>query len=301
VPSRAEPLADRRFLQAEAPRYDDVTGELLWVDMRAGTFHVGRIDNRRLRIELTVQVGRIGCATPLAERSLGWVIAGAGELTWVRRDGSRSTILRDITPDTGKTLNDGIVAPDGSFWVGSQTAARTPDGALYRVAPDLSWTIARPNVTVSNGIDFSPDGGECYYIDTLPHRRLERLQVRAGEIISTATVTEVDGGNPDGLVLDADGAIWVAVWGAGEARRYAPHGELLETVHVPAERVSAVALVDRTLVITTAQKDSENSGGMIFAAPVGTPGKTLTAFAADEATLVTAARTTPTTKKEMRS
>ena len=301
MPSRVEPLTRRRFLQAEAPRYDDVTGELLWVDMRAGTFHVGRIDNGRLRAEFTVQVGLIGCATPLTARSLGWVVAGGGELTWVRRDGSLSTILRGITPDASKTLNDGISAPDGSFWVGSQSAPRTPDGALYRVAPDLSWTVARPNVTVSNGIDFSPDGGECYYIDTLPDRRLERLRVHEGKIVSTATVTEVDGGNPDGLVLDADGAIWVAVWGAGEARRYAPDGELLETVHVPVERVSAVALVDRTLVMTTAQKDGEKAGGMLFATSVKTPGKNMTAFAADEATLVTAGRTTLTAQRETRA
>lgn len=290
MPLRAESLSKERFLQAEAPRYDEVTGELLWVDMRAGRFYVGRIVAGKLVVELSVYVGLIGCATPITDRSLGWVLAGGGELTWVRRDGSTELILGGLTTNPAHTLNDGVAAPDGSFWVGSQTAARIPEGALYRIAPELTWEVVRDAVTVSNGIDFTPEGDSCYYIDTLPHRNLERLRVTSGQISQTSTVTTISGGNPDGLVVDAEGAIWVAVWGAGQARRYSSAGTLLQTVSVPAERASAVALVERTLVITTAQLDGEDTGGRIFAATVEVPGKELATFAVTEATLEEAAR-----------
>lgn len=277
----AVPIPEPRLGQGESPRFDSRTGELFWVDMARGRFLVGRLHGHRLEVGFTVDVPRIGCAAALADPDLGWVIAGGGSLWWARRDGSVHPVLVGITPDDSRHLNDGTVAPDGSLWVGSQTSPRRPEGALYRIAPDLTVTTVLEGVTVSNGIAFH--GDLMYYVDTLPHRRLERFRVDGATLTQRTTVCPITGGNPDGIAVDDDGAVWVAVWGTGEVRRHAPDGRLLDVVTVSASLPSAVALCGHTLVITTAHDahDVEAGGGLLHVLDVPTPGPAAVPFAAE--------------------
>lgn len=278
--SRAEPISDQ-FGQAESPRIDPRSGELIWIDMISGCFHTGRFLDGALITTRSVRVGHhIGAAAPLREFGAGWVVAAGRDLVHVTEEGSVSSLVAGITPDSTFTLNDGVCAPDGSLWIGSQTTPRRPEGALYRISPSLSVTRVLTGVTVSNGIAFDPKGKTMYYVDTLPKRLLERFAVRDGGLCERATLSECAGGNPDGIALDDEGDIWVAMWDAAEVRRVTSDGRTAEIVALPVSRPTAVALWKGTLLVTTARVPGEELAGRILAIHVGRGAPPTNAFAA---------------------
>jgi sugar lactone lactonase YvrE len=185
-------------------------------------------------------------------------------------------------------MNDGVCDPAGRFWAGTSSTPRAPTDVLASLEPDGAARIRLTGVTVSNGICFTPDGRLMYYVDTLPHRRLESFAVAAdGRLSARTTVATVRGGNPDGIAIDDEGCVWVAVWDAGEVRRYSPAGETLDVVRVPARRPTAVALAGQVLLITSAsladsadegpsfygdRSSGTDLGGLLFAAHVGAAG-----------------------------
>ena len=275
----AERVSTERWLQAESPRWTGAD-EVCWVDMRASLLVVGRLSPSGLTVVRTEEVGRrIGSAARIAG-SDDWAVACDREVRRVAPDGSQSTIA-SLPPGPG-FMNDGVADPAGRFWTGTQTIDRVPQAALYSVERDGSVAARLTDVTVSNGICFTPDGSTLYYIDTLPGRSIEAFDVAPdGTLSGRRLVVRIEGGNPDGLAIDRDGALWVAVWGIGEARRYSPDGRLLETIRIPAARASAVALVGSTLLITSAQPadPADDEGGHIFAAEVEVPGSLASAVA----------------------
>lgn len=253
-PSRTvEILSDARYVQAESPRWDGRDGSLAWIDMATGSLHRGRIDGGRVIPESAVVVGaQIGAPIPLAQPGQGWLVGVDRRVVHVSDDGAVSPLTDDIAA-AGDYMNDGGGDPVGRFWVGSQSMPRDPHCTLWSIGPDGEPTARLEGVTVSNGLAFDSTGSTLFYIDTLPDRSIEAFDVAAdGELSNRRTVCRVDGGNPDGMAIDLDGMLWVAVWDASEVRRYSPDGELVETIVLPAKRPTAVALVDRLLVITTA-------------------------------------------------
>ena len=254
LPSRTvEILSDARYVQAESPRWDGRDGGLAWIDMATGSLHRGRIDGGRVIPESAVVVGaQIGAPVPLAQPGQGWLVGVDRRVVHVGDDGAVSPLTDDIAA-AGDYMNDGSGDPAGRFWVGSQSMPRDPHCTLWSIGPDGEPTARLEGVTVSNGLAFDSTGSTLYYIDTLPNRSIEAFDVAPdGELSNRRTVCRVDGGNPDGMAIDLEGMLWVAVWDAAEVRRYSPEGVLLEAIVLPAKRPTAVALVDRLLVITTA-------------------------------------------------
>jgi sugar lactone lactonase YvrE len=270
----ADRISSTPWIQAESPRW---TGgnEVCWVDMGGALLIVGRFENGMLDVVRTERVGtRIGSAARITG-SDDWAVTCDREVRRVTVDGSQTVITR-LPPGDGY-MNDGICDSSGRFWTGTQTPQRTPRAALYSIDADQRPITRLDGATVSNGICFSADGKTLYYIDTLPNRAIEAFDVDAdGRLTNRRAVAAVAGGNPDGMAIDADGALWVAVWHAGEVRRYAPTGELLTIVTVPASRPSAVALIDSTLIVTTAaspEAGPEDQGGHLFAVSAPAPGQ----------------------------
>lgn len=248
-----EILSDARYVQAESPRWDARDGGLAWIDMATGAFHRGRIEQGRVVPGAAVRVGdQIGAPVPLAAPGAGWAVAVDRGIVHVSDAGVVSPLVTDVAA-AGHYMNDGGADPFGRFWVGSQSMPRAPHCALWSLEPDGTMIERLAGVTVSNGLAFDRSGSTLYYIDTLPHRSIEAFDVAPdGRLSRRRTVCKVDGGNPDGMTIDDEGMLWVAVWDAGEVRRYSPTGQLLEAITLPARRPTAVALVDRLLVITTA-------------------------------------------------
>jgi sugar lactone lactonase YvrE len=272
---QAEPISDDRYEQGESPRLDPRTGELLWVDIKNGTVHRGRLEGGRIRTVASYDIGvPVGSIAPLAEPGAGWVLAVQEGFAHLSEPGLVKPIAGGLTTGSDQ-MNDGVCDPQGRFWAGSQAIPRRTAAALFRLDTDGSVRRMLDGVTVSNGIGFTADATTMYYIDTLPHRRLEAFDVVDGGLTGRRVVADVAGGNPDGLAVDDEGCVWVAVWDGAAVHRYSPTGHLLAVVDLPVPRPSAVCFAGTTLLITTAWLGLEAASpdsGRIFAAEVGVGG-----------------------------
>ena len=162
-------------------------------------------------------------------------------------------------------------------------------GSLYRLNADGSVDCQLGDITISNGIGWSPDDSLMYFVDT-PTRRIDSFDFDPidGQIANRRCVVEIprDSGSLDGLAVDEDGFIWVAVWGAGEVRRYSPGGEHVSSLKLPVSAPSSCAFggVDLgTLFVTTARLSlsseeliAQPTAGGIYAANVGVRGLPVT-------------------------
>ncbi len=141
-------------------------------------------------------------------------------------------------------MNDGAVDSRGRFWAGTLSEDRQPVAALYRLDPDGAVSCHIEGVTVSNGIDWSPDDRLMYYIDTAT-RRVDVLDfaVETGTVSGRRPFVAIapDLGKPDGLVVDAEGGIWVALWAGAAVHRYRPDGQLDVVITVPVQCPTKVA------------------------------------------------------------
>jgi sugar lactone lactonase YvrE len=153
-------------------------------------------------------------------------------------------------------------------------------GAVYRLDPDGSVHVVMEQVTVSNGLDWSPDGSRAYYNDTATFTIwLFDYDPSTGLTNRRAFAELPDGGRPDGLTVDADGGIWTAVSNGGAVYRYTPDGVLADKLPVPAQKVTACAFGGERLdqlYITTSQENidirEDRLAGSLFVADTGTRG-----------------------------
>jgi sugar lactone lactonase YvrE len=166
--------------------------------------------------------------------------------------------------------------------------AATPGaGTLYRLDPDLTVHPVLTGVTISNGVQWPADGDHVYYNDT-PTGRVDRytFDPDAGTFGARETLAAIDPaqGRPDGMALDAEGGVWVALWGGGAVHRYASDGTLTERIAVPARQTTACAFDDGTTLFITTSRDglgneAESGAGAVFAVDVGVGGARSYAFA----------------------
>jgi sugar lactone lactonase YvrE len=188
-------------------------------------------------------------------------------------------------------MNEGGCDPDGRFWCGSMAYDQAPGAAaLYRLDPDGSVHTALEGVTVSNGLDWSPDGSRAFYNDTATHRISVFDYDHLTGLTARRTFAEVvdgdDPGNPDGLTVDADGGVWTALFGSGVVHRYSPDGYLDAVVEVPARQVTACTFggadLDELFVTTSWEglgPDDEPLAGSLFRVVPGVSGLPVREFA----------------------
>ncbi|MFJ9564987.1 SMP-30/gluconolactonase/LRE family protein [Streptomyces fuscichromogenes] len=236
----------------EGPTWDPATGRLIWVDVLGSRVHTYDPATGRRTIRTTEQ--HVGAAKPRADGGLVLNLRdGVGLLD---PDDTFRWLLREPVP--GRRANDAAVAPDGTLWAGTMRYDEAAGGGtLSRVSPDGTATTLLPDVTVSNGTGWSPDGRRVYYVDT-PTRRVDVFDYEDGLPVDRRPLVTIEegAGHPDGLTVDADGCVWVALWGGAAVRRYTPEGELDRVVPLPATLTTACAFggADLTdLYVTTAR------------------------------------------------
>ncbi|GGZ51753.1 SMP-30/gluconolactonase/LRE family protein [Streptomyces bluensis] len=245
----------------EGPTWDTAAQRLIWVDILGSRVHTYDPVSGRRTVMVTEQ--HVGAAKP---RAGGGLVLNLRDGVGLHdTDGGFRWLHHDPVP--GRRANDAAVAPDGSLWAGAMRYDEAPGGGtLSHLTADGTVRTVLDDVAVSNGIGWSPDGRLMYYIDS-PTRRVDVFDVGVGEggghgegegQISRrrSLVTIEDGaGFPDGLTVDADGCVWVALWDGGAVRRYTPDGTLDRVIPLPVPRPTACAfggpgLTD--LYITTA-------------------------------------------------
>ena len=273
--------SESAYALAEAPLWDAPRERLLWVDIDAGSVHAGRLDGGTVVADAALHFAETVAAVACADDGQ-LLVAGARDLYHVRAGSAPELAARPIPAGRASRLNDGACDPAGRFLIGTMALdARRGEESLQRLEYDGSMTVIDDDLTLSNGLAWSPDGAVLYSVDTISGVIwARRYDPRTGACAerSAAVRCRGGGGSPDGVCSDTDGNLWVAVWGVGEVRCYSPAGERLATVTVPAPHTSSVAFAGPrrdVLVITTAraqlssaQLDAFPLSGHLFVAHV---------------------------------
>lgn len=283
----AELLFDGRFEHPEGLVWDVARRRLVWVDIRRGELHIYEPHSDGLRtIELGAPVGSVA-----PRRAGGFVCALGRGFALVSEAGEVSMVVPDLLGDEPPLhMNDGAVDGRGRFWAGSASAEpHTHPGvaALYRLEPSGAVTEVFEGVTISNGIGWSPDATRCYYVDSAT-RRLDEFDfdLEEGHIANRRPLASFDA-YPDGLAVDVEGCIWVAVFGGSEVRRLTPAGVLDSVVRLPGRQVTTCAFGGddhRTLFVAVSalglrrRERKAQKAGSIFALDPGVEGLPPVAF-----------------------
>jgi sugar lactone lactonase YvrE len=236
-----EVLGGHRCLLGEGPVWKADEQRLIFVDILRGQLHWFASRTEELA---TADVGEpIGAAVP-RDRG-GLVLATQTGFVVREADGELRTLWRLNEGLPGNRMNDGKCDMAGRFWAGTQSdEPERRGGGLYRLDPDGSTTRMLDGIGTSNGLDWSDDGETLYYIDTATGGiDMFDFDLDSGAIRNRRQFIDIDAedGLPDGMTIDAEGGIWVALIRGSEVRRYASDGTLDEVIELPTSLVTSVA------------------------------------------------------------
>lgn len=278
-------LFDSRLAElGEGPVWDQQSGRVYWVDILGKRilwheFESGNADEIALQEHVSAVLPTTGP---------NWIVClpdGIHELDLETAQPAQLTpFSHRLGMDAGNPqmrANDAKVSPSGQIFAG--TMPYEPDkhpgtAALYRFHDSLLETVS-DDVTISNGIGWSPDGSLAYYVDTVTSRVDVWDVDLSGRWSNRRPFAEIppDAGYPDGLSVDRDGYVWVALWSGYRVQRISPNGEMSGYIELPAKQVTSCAFAGndlQTLIITTAQVDDEDNpwAGQTFQFPAPVPG-----------------------------
>lgn len=213
---------------------------LWWVDIIGGLVH--RFDPVT-RENKTYDIGEpVGC---LAVRQVGGLVLATKSGFWFfdPDSGAKQAIHDPEAHLPENRFNDGTTDAQGRFWAGTMKNEGTPEpmGSFYRLDPDLSVTCWKKGVYTTNGLAFSPDGGQMYFSDSFPEVRkiwsveYDQTTGTPGEPALFFDTADVPG-RPDGGTVDADGCYWQAGVSGWQLYRLSPEGKILMTVDMPVEK-----------------------------------------------------------------
>ena len=252
-------LYDTKALLGEGPIWDARTQTLYWID----------ILNKRVYTEgnILAQLDDfVGCIAPRANGGL--ILTTRFSFASLDVDSATLTVIAspENEPSTNR-FNDGKCDPRGRFLAGSMDNGETePTGSLYSF-DGKSITKLLSNVTISNGMTWSPDHKTFYYIDT-PTRKVMAFDydLESGAIANPRLAIDIPDqslGWPDGMTSDTQGNLWIAMWGGAQVTKWDPNtGKLLEQIPVPAKNVSSAIFGGKNrneLYLTSARKGLDDA------------------------------------------
>ncbi|WP_420111395.1 SMP-30/gluconolactonase/LRE family protein [Pseudactinotalea sp.] len=275
-------VLDSRAHLGEGPVWDEDAQELVWVNLIKGEVH---------RFDPATGTDRgLDVGTPVGAAALrssgGFVLAVENGFATLSETGDLTPLV-DLGLGPTHRANDGKCDRFGRFWAGTNAYDFTPgESTLWRLDADGSASAVVTGLTLANGLDWSPDDTTMYLIDTVPGVwafDFESTAGAAGTLSGArALVTFAEGELPDGMTVDAQGYLWVAMYSGGEVRRYAPDGALAGRIPVPVANPSSCAFGGpdlRDLYITTGHQlddptalDPDNHLGSLFRCRPGVAG-----------------------------
>ncbi len=268
-------FSDTLCTLGEGPLWHPERGQLFWFDI-LGKRLLTRDAAGERRWDFTECVSAAGWV----DRDRLLIASETALLLFDVETGARETVVALEADNPATRSNDGRADPQGGFWIGAMGFKAEPGaGAIYRFfRGELRRIVDR--VTIPNAICFAPDGRSACYTDTPTGRILRQPLDPAGWPTGDPSVfldlSREDFG-PDGAVIDAEGCLWNAQWGAGRVARYAPDGRLLSAWPVPTPQASCPAFGGpdlTTLFVTTAAEGGlAPPAGMTFRIETGVTGQ----------------------------
>lgn len=270
---------DAKAYLGEGAIWHPTEKKLYWINIEGRHLHVFDPETKENKTINTKE--RIGTVVPV--KGGGVLLALQTGIHFMDVRNHQVKFITNPLPDSAIRFNDGKCDPSGRFWVGSVHLQQiTGRASLYRMDGDQSIHKIIDDVTISNGIVWSHDRKKMYYIDS-PLNTVDVFDYddETGTVSNRRIAVKIPGdiGGPDGMTIDDEGKLWVALWGGYGVGRFAPDtGELLQKVEVPAPNVTSCAFGGpnlETLYITTATQDMKDaelleypqSGGVFSARP----------------------------------
>ena len=270
----------------EGPCWDDVTRTLVFVDISPGTIH--RLDPATGALASRSVGQEVGAAIP--REAGGLVVAARDGIGFLDDDPQAGLVM--VAPieldNPANRMNDAKCDPAGRLWAGTIAFdfARHA-GSLYRMETGGRWQRVLSDVTISNGLGWSPAGTTMYFIDS-GERAVDAFayDIESGSVTNRRRLVAFGAGEglPDGLTVDADGHLWVAMFGSGVVRRFSPQGAPSGRIRLPVSQITSVAFggdaLDTLYVTSAAYQLSparlaqEPLAGAVFSCrpgPVGLP------------------------------
>lgn len=286
----AELLLDSKVFLGEGPLWDVEKKSLWWINIFAGElFCFDPVSGENSKFELGQQIG-----TVVLQESGG--VAVALEEGFFSFDPATKQLTPIADPESdkaGNRFNDGKCDPAGRFWAGTmEKVEEQATGALYCLEADGTCHQRETGIFISNGITWTSDAKTMYYIDS-PTRKVDAYDFdnSTGEISNRRTAIAIPEGMgyPDGMSIDADDNLWIAMWDGWGVAKFDPRtGEFLEKIELPVANVTACAFGGddlKDLYITTARKgiaeedlEKQPLAGSLFHAKVDVTGTTFPKF-----------------------
>jgi sugar lactone lactonase YvrE len=266
----------------EGPVWDDREGKMWWLDLLGGELHCY---DPRCEVDECLKVAPTVGAVVLSQNG-SMVVASEHSYYLLRPDAAGLELLAEAeAPNEATRMNDGKCDVAGRFWAGTMAIdERSEIGGLFVLDTNGSVRQVLDGVIVSNGLCWSADNKLMYYIDS-GRNRVDAFEfdARSGLLGQRSTVFEIPeaDGKPDGMTIDEEGFLWVALWDGWQVRRYSPSGQLDAMVRLPVSCPTSCALggeAMRDLYITTAKPDhfaerrKQPLAGGLFRVQVETPG-----------------------------
>jgi sugar lactone lactonase YvrE len=283
---KPELVDDARARLGEGPIWDAAEQRLYWIDILGRTLYVADGDGRRLESRRLATIP--GTAMPAVGG--GVLIADDQGLVLQDASGAERRLNDMLAGSPDLRFNDGKVDPRGRVFVGTLSMSGTPGvGALHRFGPDGGISTVLDRVSLSNGLGWSPDGATFYHVDT-PTGAIDayEYELSTGAIDRRRTFARIadTDGIPDGLCVDDDGGVWVALYGGSAVLRFDAEGRLDARVEFDVPNITSCGFggPDRaTLFITTASVDLDEAflaehphAGGLYRVDVGRTGPSAT-------------------------
>ncbi|MBK5305473.1 MAG: SMP-30/gluconolactonase/LRE family protein [Frankiaceae bacterium] len=265
----------------EGPLWDDTEGVLWWTDIVGSAVH--RYDPRSgtdTRIDVERTVGAIALRA-----SGGLVVAARGGFGALALDGTIELLAAVNDEDPSMRMNDGKCDRAGRFYASTMAFAATPGvGELVRMDSDRSVHVQDKALTIGNGLAWTADGSRLYFVETMSGGvDVFDVDVVTGDLSNRRRAFDIpaEAGLPDGMCIDDEGALWVAMWQGGAVRRYSPAGDLLAVVNLPVSNVTCPAFagpgLDQLWITTAAPRHADSAadeplGGALFRVDPGVTG-----------------------------
>lgn len=274
----------------EGPMWHVTEQALYWIDIVQHLLH--RLDPKQNTHHVWTMPDVIGSVVP---RAAGGVVVTVGHrVLAVDIPSGHMHEIAQIAPwSQSMRMNDGKCDALGRFWIGVADARDVdkPVGGLYRLDSNGQITQMEKEITISNGLGWSPDHRKFYYTDGLRYRIYQYdFDLATGTISNRSVFLQLDKSpiEPDGLTVDEEGYIWQAQWNSGKIFRYSPQGHLDRTIEIPVQRPTSCIFggthLDTLYVTSCAQAFGEHKplpapAGSVFAIHVGVKGLPEPAFA----------------------